>query len=149
MKDIRISILNDENTKEVHYICTKCFNMPWSEESIEQELTSNLFSTYLGAFIDDKLIGFIGMWIIVNEGQIINVAVLPEYRYMGIATKLLENIIKLSKSKMVEVLHLEVRIGNIKAQNLYRKFGFKTDGLRKKYYSDNNEDALLMSKNLI
>jgi len=149
MSDVVIIKLDDKFTEEVHYICTKCFNSPWSKENIENELTNNLFSNYLGAFINSNLVGFVGMWAIVNEGQITNIAVLPEYRCKKIATKLLEKLVSFSKTKNIEALYLEVRFSNLEAQNLYRKFGFKTDGIRKKYYSDNNEDAILMSKILL
>ncbi len=149
MNDISICQLDEKFIEPVHFICKNCFNTPWSKESIETELSNNLFSNYLGAFIDDVLVGFVGMWVIVNEGQITNIATLPEYRNRGVATKLFESLIKLAISKNVETLYLEVRISNLNAQSLYRKFGFKTDGLRRKYYSDNNEHAILMSKSLL
>lgn len=148
MDNVSIYKLDEKFTDEVHYICTKCFKSPWSRKGIENELINNLFCTYLGAFIDDTLVGFAGMWIIVNEAQITNIAVLPEHRNKNVATKLLKELISYSKTKYAETMFLEVRFSNLKAQNLYRKFGFKTDGLRKQYYSDNNEDAILMSKML-
>ncbi|MCL2320684.1 MAG: ribosomal protein S18-alanine N-acetyltransferase [Oscillospiraceae bacterium] len=149
MSNISISPLDEEYIEGVYFICTKCFSIPWSKESIKNELSNNLFSNYLGAFIEDKLVGFIGMWAIVNEGEITNIAVLPEYQNKGVGAKLLKKLIKLSQDKKLENLYLEVRFSNLSAQSLYRKFGFKTYGLRKCYYSDNKENAILMSKCLL
>ena len=149
MNDISINTLDDKYTESVYLICTKCFKIPWSKESIRNELSNNLFSNYLGAFIEDKLVGFIGMWAIINEGEITNIAVLPEYQNKGVGAKLLKKLIKLSLDKKLEYLYLEVRFSNLNAQSLYRKFGFKTYGLRRSYYSDNKENAILMSKYLL
>lgn len=80
-------------------------------------------------------------------GRITNIAVHPEFRGMGIGNKILEELIKLCEKRNIPSMTLEVRISNTIAQNLYKKFGFKEAGVRKKYYGDNDEDALIMWRN--
>lgn len=88
------------------------------------------------------------MWVVLDESQITNVAVLPEGRGKGIGEALMREAIAYAKSLNVVVMSLEVRVTNEVAQNLYRKLGFQEGGIRKGYYTDNQEDALVMWVNL-
>ena len=125
-----------------------CFSLPWSREMFADELKSNI-AHYLVA-IDDKknTLGYIGMWKILDEGHITNVAVSPNYRRQGIGEKLICELINNAKKFELVMLTLEVRKSNVPAQNLYSKYDFKEVGIRKKYYSDTNEDAIIMTLEL-
>ena len=101
---------------------------------------------YFVAVDNDKAIGYAGMWHIVNEGHITNVAVLPEYRRQGVGDMLMEAVDKKADELEIEGVTLEVRISNYGAQKLYTKHGYKPEGFRKKYYTDTNEDAVIMWK---
>jgi len=95
----------------------------------------------LAAWDKDKIVGYIGIEKIADETHIINMAVDPDYRKQGIGTKLIEAILNDK-----DVFFLEVRVSNVAAQRLYKKFSFDVVGTRKKYYQDNNEDAYIMRR---
>ena len=88
------------------------------------------------------------MWIVLDDSQITNVAVLPEGRGKGIGEELMRHAMQFSKDLDVVVMSLEVRVSNVVAKNLYHKLGFQDGGIRKGYYTDNQEDALVMWVNL-
>ena len=135
-----------EYLKDVADLEKICFpTLPWSEGMFLAELENELCSYFL-AKIDDKVAGYVGMWCVAGEGQITNIAVLPEFRRQGVAGKLLDTLFLEAKNKNLEVLTLEVRASNTPAISLYEKNGFYKTGLRKGYYSDNGEDAVLMDK---
>ncbi|MFT8314500.1 MAG: ribosomal protein S18-alanine N-acetyltransferase [Clostridium sp.] len=121
------------------------FTDPWSRDSMEKELNNN-FARYVVVKLEDKVIGYGGMWIILDEGHITNIAVAPEYRCIGAGKLILKSLINICKKEKVISLTLEVRVSNTIAQSLYSKFGFVTEGIRKNYYADNNENALIMWK---
>lgn len=118
---------------------------PWSKDSLIKELENKL-GVYVVAVNKDMVIGFGGMWIILDEAHITNIAVHPDHRRKKAATLILKELINIAKEKNVEAMTLEVRKSNIKAQNLYKKFGFLVEGVRKGYYEDNKEDGLILWK---
>lgn len=122
------------------------FSIPWSRNSITEEITKNKFARYLSAISKGKVIGYAGMWSVCGEGHITNVAVHPEFRGNGIGSLLIEELIVIAKKEGVLRMTLEVRKSNLVAQSLYKKFGFKDAGQRKSYYADNGEDAIIMWK---
>jgi [ribosomal protein S18]-alanine N-acetyltransferase len=97
----------------------------------------------------ETLTGFVGMWLMVDEAHIINIAVREVCRGKGIGELLLISSIELATALKASVVTLEVRVSNVIAQNLYTKYGFNQVGLRKKYYTDNNEDAYIMTTDII
>ena len=117
----------------------------WSKESFLNEIDNNL-TNYIVAINPEtkKIVGYLGSWLIIDECHITNVAVNPNFRRLRIAQQLLKNLIDTCYEKMFKYITLEVRVSNISAINLYEKFGFKSIGVRKKYYQDNDEDALIM-----
>lgn len=143
MKMIRLEKMAMEDTSQIALLDKECFSIPWSEEAFKAEM-ENIFATYIVAKDGDKCIGYCGFWQAYDEGDITNVAVSPLYRRKGIGSMLIEAIIKEARSKNLVSLNLEVRKSNIAAQNLYSKYGFCVVGERKRYYSDNKEDALIM-----
>lgn len=132
-----------DDVDEVYIVEEDCFVDPWSKESIKKELKNNL-ARYLVAQLNDKIVGYVGVWFVVDEGHITNVAVHSEYRGKKIGDKLVKEMVELCKENNIVAMTLEVRSSNTVAQNLYRKYGFKMGGIRKEYYSDNKEDAIIM-----
>lgn len=142
---IRIATLGDLDG--IHEVERVSFNDPWSMDSFSNELT-NAMTTYLVAEEDGDILGFVGMWEVLGEGQITNVAVHTKARRRGIGQALIEALIDYSKAKNLEVLILEVRESNEAAKALYSLNGFKVIGERKNYYTQPTEDALLMALSL-
>ena len=106
---------------------------------------SNDLASYFSAFDENgKLVAYCGCWKIIEEAHVTTIAVLPEFRRKHIAECLLKAIIDECYKNMIKFITLEVRVGNIPAIGLYEKYGFKSLGVRKGYYQDNNEDALIM-----
>ncbi|MBN7774298.1 ribosomal protein S18-alanine N-acetyltransferase [Clostridium aminobutyricum] len=121
-----------------------CFTAPWSEEAFRQELEENNLAFYVVAELNEQIVGYAGLWAILEEGHITNVAVAPEYRRKGIGNAVVEVLLDASEQAGLNSFTLEVRISNIQAQNLYKKFDFTEAGIRKGYYQDNGEDAIIM-----
>lgn len=124
------------------------FSIPWSREAFYNEIEQNHLSTYLVVEDGERVAGYCGVWLVVDEAHITNVAVLPDYRGQGLGEALMQRIMKIAKEVGARVMTLEVRLSNKAAQGLYRKMGFQDGGIRKRYYSDNQEDALVMWVNL-
>lgn len=126
----------------------RCFHTPWSEESLRDDLTGNPLSVYMVLEAENgDVAGYMSLWRILDEGHINNVAVLPEYRRRGGASEMLEFMLEYSEKNGISSHTLEVRVSNEGAIGLYRKFGFREAGVRKGYYEDNGEDALIMWRN--
>ena len=122
-----------------------CFTMPWSLMNFETEIKRNHLGFYLVYEADSKIVGYAGLWAIKPEGHITNVAVHPDYRRRGIGSTLMRELLKQSYERFgLTEFTLEVRISNIEAVKLYSRFGFKYAGKRKAYYTDTNEDALIL-----
>lgn len=141
--EIKIEPMALSHIDHVLEISKESFPISWSKDSFINEI-KNPLAHYLVAISDAKVIGFIGVWIVVGEANITNIAVSNSFRGKGIGNLLMENIIKLCKENDTKDINLEVRASNIKAQNLYKKFGFVKEAIRKKYYEDNKEDAIIM-----
>lgn len=124
------------------------FSAPWSRAAFLSELLENDRARYFVARIGDQVVGYTGMWIIIDEGHITNVAVHPHWRNRGIATQLLDALDDVARANGVRRMTLEVRKSNIVAHTLYEKLGFRDAGIRRAYYRDNNEDAIIMWKEL-
>lgn len=129
----------------VELVEKECFAIPWSRESFWEEAAKK-DAYYLLAVDDegDKVIGYVGVWLIFDEGHITNVALIPDYQGQGIASAMIKNIIAIIGEKGINSMTLEVRPSNKPALKLYEKFGFKSVGRRPHYYEDNDEDAEIM-----
>lgn len=139
--------MDESHVNGVYELSKECFSIPWTLDSINNELNNQLAKYIIAQDLStEEVVGFVGVWIIAGEGDITNIAVSPKYRKKGIASELLINLFDLCKTFNCEDITLEVRASNIAAQNLYKKFNFKEEGLRKGYYSDNGEDAIIMWK---
>lgn len=148
---VTIEKMKKEYVDDVFEIDKQSVPIPWSKNSIEEEM-NNILAKFIVAKDDDKVIGFAMCWFIMDECHIGNIAVLPDYRNQGIATMLLEDLLKdCKKDHGTCNLLLEVRESNIPAQNLYKKLGFIELIVRKHYYKNPDgsyEDAIIMTKDI-
>ena len=133
-----------EDANDIFEIEEMCFPDPWSLESIKYELEENERAFYVVAEHSGKVVGYAGLWWILDEGHITNVAVRPGYRNRKIAEGIITVLLEHTESQGVLHHTLEVRRSNQPAINLYEKFGFEVCGVRKGYYQFDREDALIM-----
>ncbi len=145
--EILIEKASLSDVKEIAEIENLCFSVPWSEKAVE-EFIENPLCVMFCAKQNGIIAGYVGLYIIIGDCDIANVAVLPEFRKRGIAIKLMEHAESFAKEKNVNKLMLEVRASNLPAISLYEKLGFSTVGIRKNYYTQPKEDALLMDKTI-
>ena len=137
----------EADVSQIHEIETLCFAMPWSEESIRKDVQENVVARWL--VLDDgegRVLAYAGMWFVLDEAHVCNVAVHPDHRRKGYGMKVFSELEKLAQENSMAMMTLEVRRSNIAAQNLYHACGFLDVGYRKRYYEDNKEDALIMYK---
>ena len=142
---VTIEAMRLEDLAEVERIEQASFTTPWPENAYRSELTSNRLASYLVARIDGELVGYGGMWLMVDEAHITTFAVHPAWRRQRIGERLLLAFLDLARDRHAREATLEVRLSNLAARRLYEKYGFRPVGLRPRYYSDNNEDALIMT----
>lgn len=148
MEEYKFRKMNVSDIEAVMAIEQASFTLPWTYEAYYNELEMNQFSTYIVLEHNNKVIGYCGSWIILDESHITNIAISPEYRGKSLGEALLRNIMLIAIKKGAKTMSLEVRVSNLVAQNLYKKLGFQEGGIRKRYYTDNYEDALVMWVNL-
>lgn len=137
-----------EDLKGVLDVEHASFTVPWSKDAFYNELTSNVFARYIVIEHEGAIVGYAGMWTVIDEAHITNIAVLPDYRGRGWGAWLMREIIARAIALGMTKMTLEVRVTNEVAQALYRKYGFVPAGVRKGYYADNHEDALIMWSDL-
>ena len=140
-----ITEMNASHVPQVAALEKICFADPWSEMSIASELQS-LWSYWLVATEDDRVIGYVGSQSSIDEADIMNVAVHPDFRRRGVAEALIIRLVSDLKERGIHALLLEVRVSNTPAITLYEKLGFSQVGRRKNYYHNPKEDALILRK---
>ncbi|HXQ95652.1 MAG TPA: ribosomal protein S18-alanine N-acetyltransferase [Candidatus Acidoferrales bacterium] len=129
----------------VHEIERASFTAPWPTYAFRQELEANRLARYLVARDGERIVGYAGLWLMVDEAHITTFAVAPDRRRQGVAERLLLELLRIAESVGAAVATLEVRVSNLPARRLYEKYGFRPVGVRPRYYTDNNEDALIMT----
>jgi ribosomal-protein-alanine N-acetyltransferase len=129
----------------VHEIERASFPIPWPPYAFRQELESNRMARYLVARAGEEVVAYAGMWLMVDEAHVTTFAVLPAWRRQGVGGRLLSELLELADDLGASVVTLEVRLSNDAARKLYQRFGFRPVGVRPRYYSDNGEDALIMT----
>jgi len=140
-----IETMKASHVAQIAQLETICFSDPWSEKSIASELDNKL-SFWLTAMDGDRLAGYIGSQTVMDETDMMNVAVHPDFRRKGIAEALVNTLVEELKKKGSHCLTLEVRASNSPAISLYEKLGFSEIGRRKNYYRNPREDALILRK---
>lgn len=148
MADLVIRQMELTDIDQVVEVEKAAFDTPWSADIFYQETVDNQFAYYYVIEIDEVIVGYAGLWVVIDDAQITNIAIAPSYRGYKLGEKLfgftMQQAIRLGGKR----LSLEVRVSNIIAQRMYRKFGLVPGGLRKNYYTDNHEDAIVMWVNL-
>jgi [ribosomal protein S18]-alanine N-acetyltransferase len=129
----------------VHEIERASFSAPWPTYAFRQELEGNRLARYLVARDGERVVGYAGLWLMVDEAHVTTFAVSPDYRRQGVGEHLLLELLRIAESVGAAVATLEVRVSNLPARRLYEKYGFRPVGVRPRYYTDNNEDALIMT----
>lgn len=142
--DIFVRKMVEEDIDSVLAIEKEAFTTPWSKQAFTAEIRENLLAYYLVAEVEEKVVGYGGIWLILNEGHITNIAVKEEYKGIKVGANILEGLICYCMQNGIDNMTLEVRESNVIAQKLYKKYDFISYGLRPKYYSDDNEDAIIM-----
>lgn len=148
MAELVIRQMEEADIDQVIDVEMKTFAAPWTRDIFLQEIGQNQFAHYFVVLIDKYIVGYAGMWIVADEVQITNIAILPAYHGNRLGQKLFHYILCQALRLGGCHLSLEVRSSNIVAQRLYRKFGLVPGGIRKNYYTDNQEDAIVMWVNL-
>ena len=139
IEDMRV-----EDIGAVQLVENASFPLPWPANAFRHELTQNKNAHYIVAKEGEHIVGYAGLWLSLDEAHITTFAVLPEYRRRKIGERMLVAIFERAEKLGAEWLTLEVRASNLPAQRLYEKYGFRPAGIRRRYYSDNNEDAIIM-----
>lgn len=144
MGEMIIRNAQEKDVKAMAALDLICFADPWSEESFRDEILTNERAFYIVAEIEGQVAGYAGLWAILDEGHITNVAVSPDYRRKGIGKAIVGTLVEVAEENGLNSFTLEVRESNLPAQGLYEQFGFKPAGVRKGYYLDNGENAIIM-----
>jgi len=142
---LRIRPMTVVDLPAVQLIERSSFTTPWPPQAYRQELEANRLAAYLVGEIGEEIVAYGGIWLMVDEAHITTFAVHPGYRRRGIGERLLISLLDLSIARRAREATLEVRLSNLAARRLYEKYGFRPVGIRPRYYSDNQEDALIMT----
>jgi ribosomal-protein-alanine N-acetyltransferase len=146
---VTVDAMRMADIAQVHEIERLSFATPWPSYAFEQELTGNRLARYVVARVGssslERVVGFAGVWLMVDEAHITTFGVHPDWRRQGIGASLMVRLLELAEELQARRMTLEVRAGNLAAQALYRRFGFEVAGRRPHYYTDDGEDALIMS----
>lgn len=138
-------LMSEDHIEQIVALEKECFSDPWSVNSVRSEL-SNPLSLWFVAMDGEKVAGYIGSQSVLDEADMMNVAVSPDYRRQGIAESLIRMLVDKLKANGVSRLFLEVRVSNQPAISLYEKLGFSESGRRPGYYTKPKEDALILRK---
>ncbi len=143
---VEIAFMAPEHLDDVSRIEQASFALPWSRDSFFNEITDNMHAAYIVALLPgpSRVVGYAGMWMVINQAHITTLAVDPAHRRKNIGSLLLGRLMREAFLKGARLMFLEVRDSNVDAKRLYEKFSFKICGRRKQYYCD--EDALVMSR---
>jgi ribosomal-protein-alanine N-acetyltransferase len=143
-EQISLQKMTRSHLADVSRIDQQVYPQPWSLSLWRQEVDLGDSRRYTVAMLGDRLVGFSGLMLLAGDGHVSTVAVDPVAQRRGVATVLMDRLFVDAIEAQVEALTLEVRLSNTAAQELYRRYGFAPSGIRPNYYSDTNEDALIM-----
>lgn len=143
-KNVTFDRLDADDIESLVELEGRCFSHPWGEKQFKLGLEQNVFYVF-GLRDGDSLLAYCSLYMVVGEAEVLNIAVRPESRRQGHGARLLGLVLQIAAKMGMKAAHLEVRVSNIPAQGLYAKFGFEQVGVRKEYYPDTGEDALVMT----
>ena len=121
------------------------FTTPWPAYAYRQEIETNRLAHYIVARAGVEVVGFAGMWMMVDQAHVTTFAVHPRWRRKGVGSQMVVALLAMARTLGARQATLEVRLSNLAARHLYERFGFRPVGIRPRYYSDNGEDALIMT----
>ncbi len=142
---VRIEPLSLGDLDAVQRIEALSFSVPWPEQAYRSEIQANRLASYLVAKVEGEVVAYGGIWLMVDEAHVTTVAVDPGWRRQKIGARLLLALLDVALARGAHEATLEVRLSNLPARRMYESFGFRPVGLRPRYYSDNDEDALIMT----
>ena len=142
---MRVEPMALDDLRAVHAIERASFTVPWPDDAYRNELLTNRLASYVVARAADTVVGFAGLWVMVDEAHVTTFAVDPRWRRRGVGERLLLALLHIAVARRAREATLEVRLSNMPARRLYEKYGFRPVGIRPRYYSDNGEDALIMT----
>jgi ribosomal-protein-alanine N-acetyltransferase len=142
---IETGLMTLEDVDAVSEIEKQSFAIPWSRDAFVREVTENRCARYLVVREDGVAVAYAGMWLVLDEGHVTNIAVRKDARGRGLGELVARAMMQLAADTGIIYMTLECRRSNLVAQSLYKKLGFVEVGFRKRYYADNNEDALVMA----
>jgi ribosomal-protein-alanine N-acetyltransferase len=141
----RVEPMTAADIPAVHDIERASFPVPWPPYAFHHELESNRLARYLVVRAGDRTVAYGGVWLMVDEAHVTTFAVSPAWRRKGVGARLMLALLQVAVEVGAQVATLEVRLSNLAARNLYQRFGFRPVGVRPRYYSDDGEDALVMT----
>ena len=141
---VRFRKMTVADVEQVYEIEILSFTLPWTKDAFFHEMIGNEHAYYVVAETDEGIVGYCGMWLVMDEAHVTNIAIHPDQRGKKMGEGLMQAAIDAAKANGAVLMTLEARVSNTVAQNLYRKLGFKNGGIRKRYYTDNYEDAIVM-----
>ena len=144
---MRIAPMSLETVEAVEAIETECFSVPWSLDSLAEEL-SNPLAVMRVALIGDEVAGYVGMHHIIDEGYLTNLAVTARFRRQGVALALMHELLRYAEENDLQMVSLEVRESNEAAVALYSGLDFDQAGLRRDYYTNPTENALILTRKM-
>ena len=144
LKKAKVRPMTLEDIPTVLAIEEVSFPTPWTAESFISELRDNQIARYYCLELDGNVVGYMGLWLIIGEAHVTNVAIWPGCQGQGLGEYLMRTVMNELLKMGIRRVTLEVRVSNINAQKLYTKLGFNPAGIRKRYYTDNQEDAIIM-----
>lgn len=148
MKDLCITPMLPDHLDCVEEIERLCFSTPWSKKSFEEGLSNSFTQSYFTAILDGQTVGYICLFHLFEEGELLNIAVDPAKRGMGIGQAMIDMMMGYLKGKNVSRITLEVRESNTAAKNLYTKNGFSPIAVRKNYYTSPLENGIVMETHI-
>lgn len=141
---VRVEPMSFDDLDAVQAIERRSFAVPWPDDAYRNEIRTNRLASYVVARAGDEVVGFAGLWVMVDEAHVTTFAVDPRWRRRGVGERLLLALLDVSVARQAREATLEVRLSNLPARRLYEKYGFRPVGIRPRYYS-NGEDALIMT----
>lgn len=145
---ILFKVADSSHVKQMHEIEEAVFPVPWTYESLVQDVCEHEIAVYIVGICEEEVVSYAGLWYVLDESHVTNIAVKEDYRRMGIGSEMLKILCDSAKALNVKTMTLEVRESNESAISMYEKAGFIKMGIRKEYYTDNFENAIIMNKSL-